>query len=42
MANIGHEHWVAMKRVFGYFQGTFEYSISYHSNVSGDPHSVDI
>jgi hypothetical protein len=42
MANPGCEYWVAMKRVFRYFIGSFEYSICYHSDVSGDPHSMDI
>jgi ATP-binding cassette subfamily B (MDR/TAP) protein 1 len=42
MANFGCEHWVVVNRVFKYLQGTFEYSIYYHSNVSGDVHSLYI
>jgi hypothetical protein len=36
MANLRHEHWVAVKRVFMYLQGTLEYSICYHGDISGD------
>jgi hypothetical protein len=42
MPNLRHEYWVAVKRVFRCFQGTFEYSIFYHSDVLGDQHSMEI
>eukprot|EP01018_Ginkgo_biloba_P015565 Gb_28681 [translate_table: standard] len=42
MANPGHEHWVVVKRVFRYLQGTLKYSICYHGDFLGDQHSVDI
>jgi hypothetical protein len=42
MASTGHEQWAAVKKVFIYLQGSFEYSIYYHSDVSGDLHVVDI
>jgi hypothetical protein len=42
MANPRCEHWVTVKRVFNYFQGTYEYSIFYYSDVLGDPDLVDI
>jgi ATP-binding cassette subfamily B (MDR/TAP) protein 1 len=35
MVNPGCEYWVVVKRVFMYLQGTYEYSIHYHSVVSG-------
>jgi hypothetical protein len=42
MANPRCEHWVVVKRVFRYLQGASEYSIFYHNDVSGDPHSLSI
>jgi ATP-binding cassette subfamily B (MDR/TAP) protein 1 len=42
MAIPRHEHWIAVKRIFKYLRGTFEYSICYHSDVSRDPRSLDI
>jgi hypothetical protein len=42
MANIGQENWVVVKSVFRYLQGTFKYSIFYHSDVSWDLGVVDI
>jgi len=42
MVNPKHEHWAAIKRVFKYVQGTYEYSIFYHNDVSWVPHLVEI
>jgi len=42
MANTRHEHWATVKSVFKYLWGTYEYSIFYHSGVSGDPHLIHI
>jgi hypothetical protein len=42
MSNLGHEHWAAMKRVCRYLRGASKYSICYYSDVSRDPHLVDI
>ena len=42
MDNPRHQNWVVVKRIFRYFRVTTKYFICYHSNVSWDPHSLDI
>jgi hypothetical protein len=42
IVNLGCERCTTVKRVFRYLQGTSEYSISYHGDISGDAHSMDI
>jgi hypothetical protein len=32
MVDVGHEHWVVVKRVFRFLRG-YEYSIHYHNDV---------
>ena len=42
MANTRFEHWVAVKRVFNYLQGTSKYFVCYQCDASMEPHSMDI
>lgn len=42
MDNTRHEHWDAVKRVFRYLWGAFEYSIFYLGDIPKEPPSLNI
>lgn len=42
MANLGWVHWDAVKKVFRYLRGKFEYCLCYHGYPTRPRHSVSI